>query len=514
MSSRKSKEVWLALRSDGQAGTGSENDPYNASSVNKLNNLFKEFQKYGDNLSIHFGPGVFYGDRQWAPKNNWTIRGDGIDKTIIKTQPNPNATATVGFRAGNYKGGPTGFEISDITFDFNTPNMRKANRVFVYQGGRQPLVYYFYADNLLEWNAKETYSPRSQSAVWYGSDRDEYISIKSSQGEKPGQNDYWSILRPNRVDSLPKWNSGKRRVKGDAVARNGTGYICVVSKTSSDPEKDSESWRVIDPDAPDPLIFTQAVFICSRPPGGGHHAQRVKVINGHGSRFFNHESFNIGLGGNNCIVEDCQVEQFRGDYSTLIAVFFGQGSVVRRCTVHGNDGRGTMGYGGWACFDALFKKNYASNCRSATNIDSLTSKNVTFHNNEFTNCRDAGILVNLSGDENAGNKGLTIPIDGKEVPASKNQLDGLVISENQVQIREGAPYSAIQLQRKGLSNVQVLKNNISKTGGTPKAIGIPGGVTNVLIEDNICDPGMRASVTSKATCRNNMDTNGKPIKGL
>lgn len=512
MSPQPTRHFWVALRSDGNAGTGSETDPFDAGSVQKLNNLFENFRNYGDNLTIHFAPGTYYGDRQWQPKNNWNICGAGIDRTIFKTKANPAVIGTVGFCAGSYEDGPTDFHISDVTFDFNVPELRKANRAFVYQTGAAPHVYYFYAADLPEWSPSEIYSRKGIRAVRYQDN--EYIAVRDSRNKRPGQGIYWSILRPNRAEELPDWIPGKHYVQGDAIMRNGKAYICKLKRINSDAAIDARGWQLIAADMPDPLILTRAVFICSRPPAGNHQARSVKAINGHGSRFFDRESFNIGLGGNNCLIEECQVKRFHGDYSTLIVVFFGQGSIVRGCRVRGNDGMTTMGYGGWACWETIFENNFAADFRSATNIDSLTSHDVTFRNNEFLNCREAGILVNVNGRRMPGFTDETIPIDGQEIPMTINKLDGLLVSGNRIQVRDGATFSAIQLQQRGLSNVQVIDNIISRVSGKPVAIGIPAGVRNVVITGNTCDVGMTARVRARAICRDNYDTDGKTIRGL
>ena len=127
------RECWLAIRTDGRPGSGTQADPFDAGGVEKLNALLAKFSnEYGDNLTLHFGPGVFYGDRSWAPGNNWKIRGAGMDVTVFKTQPNPDRIETVGFRSE-----AVGFEISDATFDFNALNLRKANRVFAFPAGKE-----------------------------------------------------------------------------------------------------------------------------------------------------------------------------------------------------------------------------------------------------------------------------------------------------------------------------------------------------------------------------------------
>ena len=90
------RECWLAVRADGRPGSGTQADPFDGGGVDKLNALLAKFSsEYGDNLTLHFGPGVFYGNRSWAPKNNWKIRGAGRDVTVFKTQPNPERIETV-----------------------------------------------------------------------------------------------------------------------------------------------------------------------------------------------------------------------------------------------------------------------------------------------------------------------------------------------------------------------------------------------------------------------------------
>ena len=47
------QEVWVALRADGQAGTGTVTDPFDAGSVDKFNGLFDKFANdYGEHLAL------------------------------------------------------------------------------------------------------------------------------------------------------------------------------------------------------------------------------------------------------------------------------------------------------------------------------------------------------------------------------------------------------------------------------------------------------------------------------
>jgi hypothetical protein len=240
---------------------------------------------------------------------------------------------------------------------------------------------------------------------------------------------------------------------------------------------------------------------------------RVKAINGHGSAFFGREAFVIGLGGNDCVIEDCIVDQFQGDYGSLIVVTFGQHNVVRGCTVRGNDGLTTMAYGGWACWDTVFEDNFCTNCRCATNIDSLSCRNVTFRNNVFMNCREVGILVNVGGGVIENHTPYSMVIDDKTIPIAHTQMDGLFVYGNLVEMRDNAPYGGIQTQQDGLRNV-VIADNVIRTvsgAGHARAIGVLGQGTNATVRNNTCDPGMYCEVTPLTVCRDNYDLLGQPM---
>ena len=138
----------------------------------------------------------------------------------------------------------------------------------------------------------------------------------------------------------------------------------------------------------------------------------------------------------------------------------GRNSVVRGCTIKAN-GK-CFGYGGWCCFDAVFENNYGENLDGATNIDSLYNRNVTFRNNVLVNCQYVGILVNVGGGHGSSPP-MWIHIDGKKIDfVNQNGMDGLYIYNNYVEMRDDAPFGAIQAQQKGLSNV-VIRGNVLRT---------------------------------------------------
>ena len=506
----KAHEVWVAADTGGKAGAGTFTDPFDASSAEKLNALFTKFKdKYGDNLTMHFGPGVFFGDKNWSPASNWKIRGAGMDITVFKSKPDPNGIGTVGFREGGYEGGPSGFELSDCTFDFNTAALRHANRAFVFLEGNRGQVSYFYAQNLPQWAADRQYA-HGEAVAYQGA---EYMALMPSKGQAPAQGLLWSPLRPNHPGGLPAWKAEQTYRPGDAVVEGGAAYLRLAAETKGAPVTDKTRWQKLDPDAPDPMIYTHAAFMHARPPGGRHRVSRVRAINGNGSAFFGREDFIIGLGGDDCVIEDCVVEQFHGDYASLIVTTFGQHGVIRGCTVRGNDGLATMAYGAWACWDTVFENNFCTNVRCATNIDSLTCRNVTFRNNVFMNCREVGILVNVGGGVVGGCENVATVVDGKPINVSRSQMDGLFIYGNLVEMRDGAPYGGIQAQQDGLTNVHIANNVIRTTSGAGKAraLGVlgPGHAT---VCNNTCEPGMYAEMPPQAVCRDNYDLLGQPMK--
>lgn len=72
--------VWLALRSDDRAGTGTRGDPFNGNTAERLDVLLRAILP---RTRIHFGAGTFI-TRGIQAKDGWRISGLGKDRTIIK----------------------------------------------------------------------------------------------------------------------------------------------------------------------------------------------------------------------------------------------------------------------------------------------------------------------------------------------------------------------------------------------------------------------------------------------
>jgi hypothetical protein len=141
------KEVWLALRADGEYGDGSAGSPYDASSPALFRDRMKSFQA---KTIIHIGPGIFQvpafdpgkaansPTQVWQPKSGQRIVGAGMYVTTLKVV---GATSQEGLsRAiGNDWWSPEhqdsrfldGFEVSDLTVDCNMRAHTGAMRVII-----------------------------------------------------------------------------------------------------------------------------------------------------------------------------------------------------------------------------------------------------------------------------------------------------------------------------------------------------------------------------------------------
>ena len=89
-------DIWLAIRTDNAAGTGTQMDPYNWGSIAQFDTLMNGLAA---NTCVHLGPGEFqtagYYDgltgSGWQVKTGLRIVGSGIDVTKLKLA---NTTAT------------------------------------------------------------------------------------------------------------------------------------------------------------------------------------------------------------------------------------------------------------------------------------------------------------------------------------------------------------------------------------------------------------------------------------
>ncbi|MEK9136133.1 MAG: hypothetical protein AAB393_03335, partial [Bacteroidota bacterium] len=128
------RDIWFAIRSDGQQGRGTRNDPYNGSNRNQ----FDQFMNgVAVNTTIHLGPGVFqtrggrgvnqalYG---WLPKSGQRVVGSGMFATTLKlvldaadtNVPPPDSSRHLFAIGADYAASDlTSYEVSGLTVDCN-----------------------------------------------------------------------------------------------------------------------------------------------------------------------------------------------------------------------------------------------------------------------------------------------------------------------------------------------------------------------------------------------------------
>src|SRR5690348_15042023 len=117
-------EVWIAARTDGVAGSGTQNDPYDGSTQAKFDALLNVTLNYHPNTRIHLGPGTFQTSgfcnttlSGVLPETGWKIIGSGMDITVLKLVGmalDNSVTAAIGNNAFLDT-----FEVWDLPIDCN-----------------------------------------------------------------------------------------------------------------------------------------------------------------------------------------------------------------------------------------------------------------------------------------------------------------------------------------------------------------------------------------------------------
>ena len=119
------REVFIAIRTDGRAGSGTEKDPFDGSGFGFDAAMIRLAPPYPDSVVIRLGPGTFRTKGSvagvWAPRNGQRIIGCGIYATTLKLQltETPNPLTSPESSVFQHLTGLDGYEISDLTFDCN-----------------------------------------------------------------------------------------------------------------------------------------------------------------------------------------------------------------------------------------------------------------------------------------------------------------------------------------------------------------------------------------------------------
>ena len=131
-----SRDIYLAIRTDGKKGSGTKLDPFDCGGASagvqaiKLNALLTTYQP---NYTFHYEAGTYY-TSGWLYKQRQTAGsrckhfGAGIDKTIIKLMGAANSTADGVVFASDHDIRTDGFELHDLTIDCDATNQPKWTR--------------------------------------------------------------------------------------------------------------------------------------------------------------------------------------------------------------------------------------------------------------------------------------------------------------------------------------------------------------------------------------------------
>ena len=116
------QEVWVSLRNDGLAGTGTQTDPFDGTTQSRFDAVMAAIPP---NSAIHLGPGTFRTAvaRPWLVKPGWSITGGGMDVTIVQLAGNASAITSVSCFSSDPNISTDNVTISDLTIDCNWPEL-------------------------------------------------------------------------------------------------------------------------------------------------------------------------------------------------------------------------------------------------------------------------------------------------------------------------------------------------------------------------------------------------------
>lgn len=119
------QHFWIAVRTDGLLGTGTQSDPYDGSTPTRFDALMSNLQ-WVPNPTIHLvGPGPFRTNvnHNWLVRSGWVVSGDGMYNTTVQaTGSLAGMGDAVVFRSDpNYAS--NGVTIKNLTIDCNWPGL-------------------------------------------------------------------------------------------------------------------------------------------------------------------------------------------------------------------------------------------------------------------------------------------------------------------------------------------------------------------------------------------------------
>jgi len=115
------RDVYLAVRRDGHAGSGSAQDPLDASSRERYDEILLRFR---ENTNFFYAPGIYeteggYSRSRQTANPQCHHFGAGVDRTIIRLVGAHDPTADGVIFYADYDATVDGFELHDLTLDCN-----------------------------------------------------------------------------------------------------------------------------------------------------------------------------------------------------------------------------------------------------------------------------------------------------------------------------------------------------------------------------------------------------------
>jgi len=146
-----SQQVWIAIRTDGLPGSGTQADPFDGSTQPKFDAAMAAIPS---NTAIHLGGGTFRtaAAHSWLVRPGWVVTGAGIDVTTIRLTGSIAGVKGVSCFYSDSNISTDNITISDLTIDCNWPEL-SATALIGDSGEKETAVaaaYIFGSNNVIE----------------------------------------------------------------------------------------------------------------------------------------------------------------------------------------------------------------------------------------------------------------------------------------------------------------------------------------------------------------------------
>jgi hypothetical protein len=361
------REVWIAVRTDGKAGTGTISNPYDGSTQAKFDARMASF---GPKTQIHLGRGTFQTawNHLWKVKDGWRVSGTGMYSTtvqIVGRLTGHPGTGAAAFVTG-YNRGADSAVLKDFTIDCNWSGLANS-------ADTGATVRTFTNTSTV------TDSPTiaSTNGVFTQLDVGRVIS-----GEGIPANSWIGIV--NSANAIGLSSSGISNMPVNATVSKGT-RITIAEKNCK--------------------VFGAYIYGASN-----CKYDHIRVIHGYGTGANSQEAFMLGFAASyatsgprnhdaaNNVISYCLVEKCFGNYGNPFALHGSasdyknnpnshniiRDSRVEFCTAYGE--QGPFGYQTWNGFSRVPLPGSVSPFTPG-GVNLADAKNITIRGNHFVDCQ-------------------------------------------------------------------------------------------------------------------------------